>query len=89
MRDLLEAALLAATHAGATYADARVVETRRERVAVRNGRVVAIDDEVGLGIGVRAIVDGAWGFSAVQAPDASLAAACAREAASSHGRRLS
>ncbi len=81
VRDLLEAALLAATHAGATYADARVVETRRERVAVRNGRVVAIDDEVGLGIGVRALVDGAWGFSAVQAPDASLAAACAREAA--------
>jgi TldD protein len=93
MREHISAALDAATIAGATYADARVVQTRHERLSVRTGRVEGIESGESLGIGIRVIADGAWGFSAtsVLSPDgvriaAREAVALARAAASTaHG----
>lgn len=64
MREFVATALEAARLAGATYADARVVETRREGIAVRTGRVEGVESGESLGIGVRVIADGAWGFAA-------------------------
>jgi TldD protein len=72
MRDIALAALDAATLAGASYADARVVLERSETVSVRTGRVDAIASSESYGLGVRVIADGAWGFSATAdlSPDA-------------------
>ena len=64
MKEHIAAALDAATLAGATYADARVVETRHERLSVRTGHVEGIETGESLGIGIRTIADGAWGFAA-------------------------
>ena len=63
MRDLCAAAVDAATGAGAEYADARVVLKRNQLVATKNGRVERVTDAESEGIGVRVLVDGAWGFA--------------------------
>lgn len=77
MRQLVADALEAARSAGASYADARVVETKREGISVRTGRVEGVESGESLGIGVRVIADGAWGFAGTSdlAPDGIRAAA--------------
>src|SRR6185437_12888957 len=62
MRDVCSAAVDAATGAGAEYADARVVTKRNQFVATKNGRVERLADSESEGIGVRVLVNGAWGF---------------------------
>ncbi|HAW50413.1 TPA: peptidase C69 [bacterium] len=47
---------------GASYADCRIVERREEDVSVVDGRV-SLSSKEDLGIGVRVIVDGSWGFA--------------------------
>lgn len=64
LRQLCMFALDSARSAGAEYADARVVRTRRQNVAVRQDRVTALDDVESLGIGIRVLIGGAWGFAA-------------------------
>src|SRR3954471_24679169 len=95
MRDLCAAAVDAATGAGAEYADARVVAKRNQFVATKNGRVERLADSESEGIGVRVLVNGAWGFacdrrlSVEGARDAALrAAAFASAAGSRTGRAL-
>ncbi len=63
MRDLVLAAVDAAMLAGARYADARVVDSRQESVSVTDGRVEAVESGESLGLGVRVIADGSWGFA--------------------------
>ena len=53
-----------ATRSGATYADARFVERESDTVAVKDGQVESVDRDADRGVGVRVIVDGAWGFAA-------------------------
>ena len=77
MRDLCANAVDAAVGAGATYADARAVVRRSQAIATKNGRVENVSDLESEGIGVRVLVDGAWGFSC----DRRLTAEGAREAA--------
>jgi len=48
---------------GAAYADIRFEDGREERIEVRNGEVVSLHDDSSCGFGVRALVDGAWGFA--------------------------
>jgi TldD protein len=95
MRDLCSAAVDAATAAGAEYADARVVSKRNQLVATKNGRVERLTDSESEGIGVRVLVNGAWGFacdrrlSSEAARDAALrACAFALAAAGRHSRQL-
>ncbi|GJG86336.1 TldD protein [Gemmatimonadetes bacterium T265] len=64
VRDLLMRALDSAKGAGASYADARVGQNRSQAVFTRERRVQALADTETQGIGVRALVDGAWGFAA-------------------------
>ncbi len=77
VRDLLMRALDAAKGAGASYADARVGRNRSQAVFTRERRVQALADSETQGIGVRALVDGAWGFAATRdlTPDGVAAAA--------------
>src|SRR6476661_7873191 len=73
MDDIATAAVEAALAAGASYADARVMETRTEAMAARNGAVESLDREDRAGVGVRALIGSSWGFFAV--PDVGSAAA--------------
>ena len=57
-------ALDTAVARGAQYADVRFEVARSERIEVRNGIVAALADSTSAGFGVRALVDGAWGFAA-------------------------
>ena len=77
MRALAEAAVDAAIGAGASYADARAVRLRRQHVVTKNLQVDDLSDSESEGIGVRVLVDGAWGF----AGEGKLDEAAAREAA--------
>ena len=95
MRELCAAAVDAATGAGAEYADARVVLKRDQLVATKNGRVERLSDSESDGIGVRVLLNGAWGFacdrrlSAEGARDAALRACTfARAAVGNHSRAL-
>ncbi len=80
MREFAEAALDAASSAGATYADVRIVDTTEERVSVRSGLVDAIETSGSYGMGVRVLAEGAWGFAATSEVDTGSAARVAREA---------
>jgi TldD protein len=61
---LARAALDAATQAGASYADVRLVLWRREQISVRDDHVSGLGQREDYGLGVRVLVDGAWGFAA-------------------------
>src|SRR5438876_5778476 len=95
MRELCAAAVDAATDAGAEYSDARVVLKRDQLVATKNGRVDRMTDAESEGIGVRVLVNGAWGFACdrrltVDGAGAAALRACtfARAAAGKHSRAL-
>jgi TldD protein len=64
MREILDWALNLATHLGASYADARIVDERSRSLATKNGKVGHASDAESQGIGIRVIADGAWGFAA-------------------------
>jgi TldD protein len=49
---------------GATYADARVVATRSRSLTTKNGRVGHASESDSVGIGIRVVAGGAWGFAA-------------------------
>jgi TldD protein len=62
-RELAELALDAVRSAGAEYADVRVSRHRTQTIATREQRVTGLVDNESLGLGVRVLVDGAWGFA--------------------------
>jgi len=62
--ELATVALDAATAAGATYADVRIADYRRQLIRTREERVEEIVDGENMGFGVRVIAGGAWGFAA-------------------------
>ena len=63
-RDIADAALNAATRAGANYADVRVSTNRSQNVGTREQIVTGLSDSETSGVGVRVLVDGTWGFAA-------------------------
>ncbi len=63
IRDLVERALDVAASAGASYADARSLTEEWESIDVQDDRVQGVDRGSTSGIGVRVLVDGAWGFA--------------------------
>jgi TldD protein len=89
MRRICAAGVAAALGAGASYADARAVLRRTQSVGIKNGRVEEIADVETEGIGVRVLVDGAWGFAGDRRLDeagaqAAALRACAFARAASH-----
>jgi TldD protein len=62
--DLAARALDTAAKRGAEYADVRFEVVRAERIEARNGVVATLSDGTSRGYGMRALVGGAWGFSA-------------------------
>ena len=78
--ELADAALAAATAAGASYADLRVHAITTELVQMRDGELqsAVVDREIGLA--VRVIVDGTWGFASHAGLTSDVAADTARHA---------
>src|SRR5688572_4814644 len=70
-------AVEAAKSAGAQYADVRIARYRSQAVQTRERRVQGLSDNETAGIGVRTLVNGAWGFAATAdlTPDAVVALA--------------
>src|ERR1700675_4600302 len=64
MKAAVRLALDAASVRGVTYADARVVSIRNRSLTTKNGRVGHASESESLGIGVRVMPGGAWGFAA-------------------------
>ncbi len=61
---LADAALQAARSAGATYCDVRIGRYLNQAVITRERLVQNVTNSESAGVGVRVIVDGAWGFAA-------------------------
>ena len=79
-RRLADAALNAATGAGATYADARIGRYLRQVVFTREDKVENIVNTESIGVGVRVIVGGTWGFAATGELDDQAVAQATRQA---------
>jgi TldD protein len=76
---MAERALDTAVAGRATYADCRVVQRTVQTIVVKNGAVMRIATSEDEGLGLRVIVDGAWGFAATDRLDnASIDAAVER-----------
>jgi len=80
MRQFVESCLNAAQLAGASYADARVVDTTTQSLSVRSGTLEGIESAESLGFGVRVIADGAWGFASSSEMTEEAATRVARQA---------
>jgi TldD protein len=80
--DLLRLALDTAVQRGASYADARGVESIREDLHVKDGALGGLDRSDSVGIGVRVLVRGGWGYSATDELTREGVAACAARAVS-------
>ena len=63
VEELANEALNAAKGAGASYADVRFGRYRRQAVNTRERQVTGVSDSESYGIGIRALVNGAWGFA--------------------------
>src|ERR1700681_1179019 len=64
MKHVANWALNLAAVRGASYADVRVVAQRSRALTTKNGKVGSASDAESVGMSVRAIADGAWGFAA-------------------------
>ena len=82
MQELAHSALESAKRHGATHADARVMDIRHRDISTKNGEVGTLAESESLGIGIRVIADGAWGFASTDLLTREGVEACAAEAVS-------
>src|SRR5499427_528554 len=64
MKHVSNWALDTAIARGASYADVRVMAQRSRALSTKNGKVGGASDAESIGMNVRVIADGAWGFAA-------------------------
>jgi TldD protein len=80
MHDLAALALETAKRRGASYTDVRVMDIRNRDISTKNGEVGTLAESESLGIGIRVIAGGAWGFSSTDLLTREGVQACAAEA---------
>jgi len=80
MWDLAAHSLDIAKLRGASYADARVMHLRQRDLTTKNGTVGTLAQSESIGIGVRVLANGAWGFASTDRLTKDGVAACAAEA---------
>ncbi|WP_192632796.1 TldD/PmbA family protein [Lysobacter sp. OAE881] len=80
-KQLADAALQAATSAGASYSDVRIGRYLRQFVITREDKVQNVVNTESTGIGVRVLVNGAWGFAATNALNTQGVVKAAQQAA--------
>jgi TldD protein len=66
MKELASWVLNVCNAGGVQYAEARVVDERQRALATKNGKIGTASDAESLGIGIRVLADGAWGFAATE-----------------------
>src|SRR5688500_396437 len=79
-RDLMMDALNAAKMAGASYADVRIGRYLQNFVSTREQQITNVVDTDSIGAGIRALVDGTWGFAATRTMTKDGIAAAAKKA---------
>jgi TldD protein len=80
MQDLATRAIDTAKRRGASYADARVMDMRQRDISTKNGEVGTLVESESLGIGIRVIASGAWGFASTDRLTHEGIDSCAAEA---------
>src|SRR5688500_2704653 len=80
VRALMMTAINTAKSAGASYSDVRIGRYRQSFGFTREQQIVNTVDTDSIGAGVRALVDGTWGFGATKTLTPDAVAAAAREA---------
>lgn len=65
---------------GATYADVRVMHLRQRDLTTKNGRVGTLGQSESLGLGIRVVANGAWGFASTDQLTREGVDACAAQA---------
>jgi len=78
--DWANRAIETAKRRGASYADARVMDIRHRDISVKNGEVGTLAEAESIGVGIRVIANGAWGFASTDRLTPDGVGACAREA---------
>ena len=79
-KSLADTALQAAREAGASYCDVRIGRYLRQVLVTREGKVEDVSNRESLGVGVRVIVQGTWGFAATSDLSTDGVARAARQA---------
>ncbi|MBI4722513.1 MAG: TldD/PmbA family protein, partial [Candidatus Stahlbacteria bacterium] len=64
MKELIDLALNVLNVKGASYGDIRIIDSNTESIYVKNGTVNVLERTQGLGLGIRVIKNGVWGFAA-------------------------
>ena len=64
MNEIAANALDAAVRRGISYADVRLIETEDRHVSTKNGKIGDLSSSVSLGLGIRVLDRGSWGFAA-------------------------
>ena len=82
MWDLCTNALDTARLRGATYTDVRMMHLRQRDLTTKNGQVGTLAQSESIGMGVRALANGAWGFASTDRLTREGVAACAAQAVS-------
>src|ERR1700687_1525812 len=67
---------------GATYADVRVMHLRQRDLTTKNGQVGTLAQSESIGLGIRALANGAWGFASTDRLTREGVAACSAQAVS-------
>src|SRR3569832_621196 len=66
MKEIADKELGTAATRGATYAELRVIDERNRALGTKNGKISTASDSESMGLGIRVIADGAWGFAATE-----------------------
>jgi len=80
MWDYCEHSLGTARFRGATYADVRVMHHRQRDLTTKSGRVGTLGQSESIGLGIRVVANGAWGFASTDQLTRDGVAACAAQA---------
>src|ERR1700716_4689948 len=80
MWDLCTDSLDTARIGGAKYADARGMHLRQRDLATKNGLVGTLAQSESIGLGIRVLASGAWGFSSTDRLTREGVEACAAQA---------
>jgi TldD protein len=80
LRELADAARQQAADLGAQHADFRAEQIRSQQIGLSDGNLETLFDADDIGLAVRVVVDGTWGFAAAVDLTPDAAAQAAREA---------
>jgi TldD protein len=66
MREIADWVLNVCDVRGVGYADLRLVNDRQRALATKNGKIGSASEAESIGVGIRVLADGAWGFAATE-----------------------